>query len=184
MTLLTRRAAMSGAFLLAVAACDNSVGSGAGETIDRRVANALSVMYQRYPDTRDLASRASGMLVMPTIGTAGFVFGGSYGEGALLIDGITVDYYSATEGSFGFQAGVKETSQVIFFLTPQALERFRRSPGWELGAEAATVFGEVGGTLSTDSQAINADVVSFIFDEKGLQGGVAFSGIKYSRILR
>lgn len=184
MTILTRRGVLAGGAALVVAGCDNSVGSSGGQIIDTRVENTLSMMYQNYPETRELSSRAPGMLVMPLIGTAGFVVGGAYGEGALLVQGATVDYYSATVGSVGFQIGAKESSQVLFLMTPEALADFRASPGWEAGAGVATVAGEAGGTLSTDTRSLENDVISLIFNEKGLHAGAALSGVKYSRILR
>lgn len=184
MTLLTRRGLLAGSAALFVAACDNSVGSTGGQIIDARVQNTLSLMYQAYPETQELANRASGMLVMPLIGSAGFMVGGGYGEGALLIDGVTVDYYSASVLSGGFQIGARESSHVLFFLTPEALADFRTSPGWEAGAGVTTVVGQTGGTLSADTTSIETDVVSLIFNERGLLAGATLSGVKYSRILR
>ena len=184
MTHLTRRGLLAGSAALFIAGCDNSVGSNGGQIIDSRVQNTLSLMYQTYPETQDLASRSAGMLVMPLIGSAGFFVGGGYGEGALLIDGITVDYYSATELSGGLQFGATESSQVLFLLTPEALADFRGSPGWEAGAGVTTVVGETGGTLSADTRSIENDVVSITFNEKGLLAGATLSGVKYSRILR
>jgi lipid-binding SYLF domain-containing protein len=182
---MTRRGVMAAGMALLVAGCDNSVGSGGADVIDRRVQDSLSVMYQSYPETLDLASRSSGMLVMPLIGTAGvMMFGGAYGEGALMLNDVTVDYYSATVGSVGFQFGAKEGSQVLFFMTPEALADFRGSPGWEAGANAATVVGEMGGTLSTDTRAIEEDVISLVFNERGLHAGASLSGVKYARIVR
>ena len=95
---MTRRGLLVGAGAL-VAACDNSVGSTGAQTIDRRVQAALDYMYRTYPETQQIRDKAVGMLVMPLVGEAGFVVGGSYGEGALLVDGVTLDYYSATQAS-------------------------------------------------------------------------------------
>lgn len=184
MTQYTRRGILAAGAAFAVAGCDNSVGSTGAQVIDTRVQNSLSFMYQNYPETRDLATRSSGMLVMPLIGTAGFMVGGAYGEGALLVQGATVDYYSATSGSVGFQFGATESSQVLFFVTPEALYDFRSSPGWEAGAGVTTVAGEVGGSLSADTRSIESDVISLTYDEKGLLAGATVSGVKYARILR
>ena len=47
-----------------LAACNNGIGSSAGATIDARVDATLEQMYTEFPGTRDLASRASGLLVI------------------------------------------------------------------------------------------------------------------------
>jgi lipid-binding SYLF domain-containing protein len=62
------------------------------------------------------------MLVMPLLTEAGLLtLGGSYGRGALVINDITVDYYSATKASVGVQLGAQQYSHVLFFMTPEAL---------------------------------------------------------------
>ncbi len=185
MSSMTRRGLMAAGAALTVAACDNSVGSTGAQVIDERVQNTLSVMFQQYPQTQALADQSSGLLVMPSIGRAGFLVGGAYGEGALLINGVTVDYYSVTLASVGFQIGATESSQVIFFLTPDALATFRTSPGWEAGAGVTTVVGQRGGTLSADLRTLTeTDVVSLLFNQRGLEAGASLSGGKYTRILR
>jgi len=178
----TRRGAMLGAAAL-VAACDNSVGSAGAETIDRRVQAALDYLFRTYPETTRLRDTASGMLVMPLVGEAGFVVGGSYGEGALIVDGVTVDYYSATQGSVGFQLGAQTFAYVLFFMTPEALRRFRTSPGWAAGAAAEFTAGETAAALrgSTDQQR---SVIAVLFARQGLMAGATIEGTKYTRILR
>lgn len=179
----TRRGAILGALALGAAACDNSVGSTGAQTIDRRVAATLDYMNNTYPEARQLSQMSSGLLVMPLVGEAGFMVGGSYGEGALLIDGVTMDYYSATQASVGFQLGAQQFAYVLFFLTPEALMRFRTSPGWAAGAAAEYVGGETGGNLNATTAAQNS-VVAFLFAQQGLMAGATVEGTKYTRILR
>ena len=106
MTLLTRRSfALSALATTTLSACGNGIGSDGAATIDARVDSTLAYMYNTYPGTRDLASKASGMLVMPVITEAGLGLGASYGRGALRIGQTTVDYYSAAAASAGLQIG-------------------------------------------------------------------------------
>ncbi|OSP55264.1 YSC84-related protein [Pseudoruegeria sp. SK021] len=182
MIMTTRRGFVLGAASLA-AACDNSVGSPGSQTIDRRVTSTLSYMYSKHPETTRLRDTSSGMLVMPLIGEAGFMVGGSYGEGALLIDGATVDYYSATQATVGFQFGAQQYAYVLFFMTPEALQRFRTSPGWAAGAAAEFTGGDIAGALSADTVTQNA-VVALLFAQQGLMIGATIDGTKYTRILR
>ncbi|MFV0244853.1 MAG: YSC84-related protein [Qingshengfaniella sp.] len=183
MTILTRRGAVLGTLALGVAACDNSVGSSGGATIDARVAQTLNYMYRTYPETRELSDKSAGMLVMPLVGEAGFMIGGSYGEGALVIEEVTVDYYSATQASIGFQLGAQQFAYVMFFMTPEALRRFRTSPGWAAGAAAEYVGGESGDSLKASTATKNS-VIAFLFAQQGLMAGATVEGTKYTRILR
>mgnify|MGYP003727165703 CR=1 FL=1 len=84
MSILTRRTftlgLMAGTPL--VAACGNGVGNSNAATIDARVDATLSQMYSRYPNTRDLAAKSNGMLIMPVVTEAGFLVGGGFGRGA------------------------------------------------------------------------------------------------------
>lgn len=183
MITLTRRAALAGGAALAVSACDNSVGSSGASVIDRRVFATIDYMHNTYPETRRLSELAAGKLVMPLIGEAGVMVGGSYGEGALLINNVIVDYYSATQASVGFQFGAQQFAYVLFFMTPEALRRFRTSPGWAAGAAAEFVGGEAAGALNASTATQNS-VIAFLFAQQGLMAGATIEGTKYTRILR
>lgn len=185
MSSFTRRsftlAALAGATL--TAACNNGVGSSGGARIDARVDAVLNDLYTRYPNTQDLAARSTGMLVMPLITEAGFGVGGGFGRGALRINDTTVDYYSATKGSFGLQIGGQQFSHVLFFMTEDALSNFRRSSGWVAGADVEYVFKDEGENLRADTTTLNAPVAAVIFGQAGLMAGAALEGVKYNRII-
>jgi lipid-binding SYLF domain-containing protein len=183
MNIINRRGFVLGAMAL-TAACDNSVGSNGASVIDQRVAQTLDYMYRTYPDTRDLADNAAGMLVMPLVAEAGFFVGGGYGEGALLVNGVTVDYYSATNASLGLQIGAQQYAHVLFFMTSDALRRFRTSPGWVAGADVEYVGGETGGNIKADTNQSQSAVIAIVFAQQGLRVGATVEGTKYTRILR
>lgn len=180
----TRRAVLLSGAAAALIACDNSVGANGAAVIDSRVQQTLEYMYTKYPDTRELAERASGMLVMPLMGEAGIVVGGAYGEGALIIDGVTVDYYSATQGSVGFQFGVQHYAHTLFFMTPEALREFRTSPGWSGGADAEITLDNKAANFSADTVTTGKSVVALLFAQVGFRVGATLEGTKYTRILR
>jgi len=178
----SRRAVLLGAASI-LAACDNSIGSQGAETIERRVDAALDFMFRTYPEMRQIADQSAGMLVMPLVGEAGFMVGGSYGEGALRVDGVTLDFYSATQASVGFQIGAQTFAYVLFFMTPEALRRFRTSPGWAAGAAAEFTGGQVGAALAA-STATQQAVIAFLFAQQGLMAGATIEGTKFTRIVR
>jgi len=125
---------------------------------------------------------AKGVLVMPSITKAGFVVGGKYGQGALLVGGKTVDYYSIAEGSVGWQIGAEKYDMVILFMTGEALKKFRSARGWEAGVDAEVTLIEVGTEVSVETLRSQHPVAGFIFDQKGLMGGVSIKGAKFTKI--
>ena len=185
MSNLTRRGFTLGtlAGVPALAACGNGVGSPGGAKIDARVNATLDHMYANYPGTRDLADKASGILVMPVITEGGFFVGGGYGRGALRIDNVTVDYYSATKGSVGLPFGAQQFAHVLFFMTQEALQRFRRGSGWAAGGDIEYVFNDRGENLRAETTTSSSPVVAVIFGQAGLMAGVSLEGMKYTRII-
>jgi len=185
MTHLSRRSftlgALAGAPLLA--ACGNGVGGNGAARVDARVDTTLNYLFTNFPNTRDLAQKSAGMLVMPLVTEAGFIAGGGYGRGALRIDGTTVDYYSATKGSFGLQIGAQQFAHVLFFMTQDALSRFRRSSGWAAGADIEYVFNDYGENLRAETTTSTSPVIAVIFGQAGLLAGVSLEGMKYTRII-
>ncbi len=184
-TRLTRRGftltLLAGASI--TAACGNGVGSDGAARIDARVDATLEEMYANYPNTAAIAAKASGMLVMPLVTEAGFGLGGGYGRGALRVGGATVDYYSTTKASAGFQIGIQQYAHVLFFMTDAALSDFRSSPGWTLGADVEYVISDNGGNIGTDTTTLNSPVLAAVFSQAGLRVGATLEGSKYTRII-
>ncbi|WP_375172830.1 YSC84-related protein [Pseudooceanicola sp.] len=182
---LTRRALALSAFaaLGLTAACGNGVGNMNGQKIDARADATLGHLFNLHPEAREVASKSVATLVMPVITEAGFGFGGSYGQGALRIDGVTVDYYSAAAANIGLQIGAQQYAHVLFFMTQNALERFRRTEGWAVGADIEYAFSDDGENLRTDTNAGLSPVVAYVFAQAGARFGATLEGLKYTRII-
>ena len=125
---------------------------------------------------------AKGVLVMPGITKAGFVVGGKYGQGALLVGGKTVDYYSLAEGSVGWQIGAEKYDMVILFMTDEVLKKFRSSENWEAGVDAEITLITTGAEASVETLRSQHPIAGFIFSQKGLMGGVSIKGAKFTKI--
>jgi len=184
MSKLTRRHfVITGASLPLLAACGNGVNSRGAQRIDARVDAATEFMYREVPGTQELAMNAAGMLVMPLITEAGFGIGGSYGRGALRINGTTVDYYSAAAGTFGLQIGAQQYAHTLFFMTDAALRDFRESPGWAVGGDVRYALNDRGGNLGIDTTVLTDPVIAVIYGQAGLILGATLDGTRYTRIL-
>ena len=184
MTLTNRRTLLTGAAAtFALSACGNGIGSDGGAKIDARADAALNFLDNNFPGTRDLREKSVGMLVMPLVTEAGLGFGGAFGRGALRVNDITVDYYSATQASFGLQIGAQQFAHVLYFMTEEALAEFRTSTGWAAGADIKYALNDSGGTLSTDTTTVLAPVIAVVFGQAGLMAGATVEGTKYNRII-
>ncbi|MAC78636.1 MAG: twin-arginine translocation pathway signal [Rhodobacteraceae bacterium] len=180
-TRTTLAAALAGTGVLA--ACGNGVGSTGDSTIDARVDATLSEMFTQYPNTIQIAEKANGMLVMPLVTEASFWVGGGYGRGALRVGGVTVDYYSTTKASAGVQFGAQQYAHVLFFMTEDALNTFRKGNGWTASADIEYVLGDQGDGLNADSNTLRAPVLAAVFGRAGLLVGASLEGAKYTRII-
>ena len=168
---------------LALAGCGNGVGSDGATRIDSAADASLAYLYATAPGARELADKASGILIMPQITQAGLGVGGSYGRGVLRINGTPVDYYSATQGSFGLQIGAQQYSHVLFFMNDEALAEFRNSDGWAAGAGARYAVNTDAASLGVDTNEVPFPIEAVIFAQSGIIAGATIEGTKYNRII-
>jgi lipid-binding SYLF domain-containing protein len=124
-------------------------------------------MADKYSDTiklfRDAGQssrffdKSYGYAVFPTIGKAGFVVGGAYGEGRVYAAGQYIGDTSMAQLSVGWQLGGQGYSQIIFFEDKRALDEFTAG-NFEFGADAGAVAitAAAGGKASTAGSSANA----------------------------
>ena len=173
--------AMGVAALVLAAGVDTSHAAGASE-ISGSARTALSKLYTSSPAAKLLGGKAKGILVFPSILKAGFMFGAQGGDGAMFKGGKTVGYYRTLAASYGFQAGVQKFGYALFFMTDSGLAYLDKSGGWELGSGPSLVVVDEGFAKSMTSTTLTQDVYAYIFDQKGLMGGIGIQGSKITRI--
>lgn len=96
-----------------------------------------------------------GYAVFPIIGKAGFVIGGSYGNGQVYEGGKVTGKSRVIKGSIGFQLGGKVFSQIIFFLDKRAYDEFTRGD-FEFDATAQAVVVTAGGEAQIGTAGVSA----------------------------
>ena len=150
--------------------------------INASVKAAMDRFKKKVKGGTDYLKGAKGVLVMPNITKAGFVVGGKYGQGGLQVGGKTVDYYSLAEGSVGWQIGAEKYDMVILFMTDEVLKKFRSGENWEAGVDAEVTLIDIGAKASVETLRSQHPIAGFVFDQKGLMGGVSIKGAKFTRI--
>jgi lipid-binding SYLF domain-containing protein len=150
--------------------------------LERHASVALRDLYANNETARELRSKAVAVLVFPSIVKAGFLFGGQIGDGVLLKNGRVAGFYNTVAASYGFQAGVQTFGYALFFMNDKALAYLDESHGWDVGVGPSIVIVDEGFGKSVTASTLTSDVYAFIFDQKGLMGGVGVQGSKITRI--
>ncbi|MFP6560245.1 YSC84-related protein [Paraburkholderia sp. B3] len=153
------------------------------QSIDADVDATLARLYNTVNGSRELLSRANGILVFPSVISAGFWIGGQYGTGALRVDGRTTGYYSTVAGSFGLQIGAQSKAIIFAFMNHEALDSFLNSQGWSAGADATVAVVTVGANGNIDTSTATSPVEAFVLTNAGLMAGVSLEGVKVSRLV-
>jgi lipid-binding SYLF domain-containing protein len=151
-------------------------------TIDANVDASLNKLYQQAPATRELVSKAAGVLVFPSVISAGFVVGGSYGEGALRKNGHTTGYYNTAAGSVGLLAGADSKAVFVVFMTQDSYDKFVASKGWTAGADASVTVLNIGADGGIDTRTAQQGVAGFVLSNGGLMANLSFDGTKFTRM--
>jgi lipid-binding SYLF domain-containing protein len=152
--------------------------------IDASVSTALSKFNAMNPSHRELERKAVGILVFPRVTKGGVGVAGEYGEGVLRVNHQNVGYYSTSSASVGVTLGVAKHSEIIMFMTHDALDKFTNSKGWSIGADAGVALVKVGAAGDYDTDTLKKPVVGFVFGEKGLIADLSLEGTKINPIDR
>ena len=153
--------------------------------------------FEKTPVVKEFFEKSYGYAVFPTIGKAGFVIGGSYGEGQVYRNDVVTGKTSVIEGSLGFQFGGKAFTQIIFFQDKPAYERFT-SGSFEFDATAQAVVvtagaqvqggstGASAGASATEKKGVQAatkyvnGMATFVYAKGGLMYEFSIGGQKFS----
>ncbi len=151
----------------------------------KKVDDAIRVLddFMRESDKSipiSLIRECSGIAIIPDVVKAGFVVGGRFGSGVVLVrtaDGGWSDpsFIDLKGGSIGWQAGVQSADVILVFRTPRSVENITKGK-FTLGADIGIAAGPLGRTAeaSTDTQ-LKAEILSYS-RSRGLYAGLSFQG--------
>jgi len=165
-------------------ATNSSPGFDAGEkprSMEDGVATTMSALYASAPGSKELADKASGLLVFPRVVNGSVIVGGEYGRGALVVDGRIVGSYKVTSVSLGVQAGLQSQALVLMFMNQETLGRFQKSDGWTAGADASVALGRIGANGRLETFDGNG-IVAFALTNAGLSAGANLNGTHIAKV--
>ena len=154
------------------------------ETIEAKTTEAIALLIEHAPESKELLDKAKGVLVFPHIVKMGFGVGAQYGEGVLRVNGASTGYYSTAGASFGLQLGAQTKSEAVLFMSDEALSAFQSGQGWEVGVDTSVAVVTLGKGGKIDSSQWRQPVLAFIFSNQGLMGNLSLEGSKITRIAR
>jgi lipid-binding SYLF domain-containing protein len=127
-----------------------------------------------------LLSNANGIAIIPNVIKAGFIIGGRYGTGILVVrdkEGRWTDpaFISIAGGSIGWQIGVQAIDIILVFKSSRSIEHIMTGK-FTLGADASIAAGPVGreASAATDIQ-LKSEIYSYS-RSRGLFAGLALEG--------
>ncbi|MDP7419549.1 MAG: lipid-binding SYLF domain-containing protein, partial [Gammaproteobacteria bacterium] len=157
----------------------------AGNALDRRMDAATEVLEEmsKMPEKgvpSNLLASAYAVAVIPNVIKAGFVLGGSYGKGILVVrqpNGRWSNpaFISLGGGSIGWQAGAQSSDIVLVFKSRKGVDNIAQGK-LTLGGDANVAAGPVGRHTSaaTDGQ-LKAEIYSYARN-RGLFAGISLKG--------
>lgn len=130
----------------------------------------------------DVLRRAQGVIVIPNMLQAGFVFGARIGRGIVMMrnqDGEWSNpfFIRMTGGSFGLQAGANSNEMMLVFQDRRTIDRFLMGRNkMTFGVDASYAVGPTGeGVGANTDPALQADI--FVYSRaRGLFAGAAING--------
>lgn len=142
------------------------------------IKNIVSIPEKGVPPA--LLRDASGIAIIPGVIKAGFIVGGRYGTGILMVkkkDGgwSYPCFITIAGGSIGWQIGVESIDIVLVFKNERSIDRIV-SGKFTLGADASVAAGPVGreASAATDVQ-LTSEIYSYS-RSRGIFAGLALSG--------
>ena len=79
------------------------------------VARAILNIKKADPGIETFFENAAGYAVFPSVGKGGFVVGGAYGKGLVIVDNKVDGETTMTQATVGLQLGAQKYAQFIFF---------------------------------------------------------------------
>jgi len=138
----------------------------------------LNLSVREIPES--MLDQAYGVAIFPDVIKVGFVVGGQYGHGVVVIrqpDGSwrAPAFITITGGSLGWQIGAQSTDFVLVFKSQKSVDGLLRGK-FTLGADAAVAAGPVGrrAGAATDT-ALQAEIYTYS-RSRGLFAGVSLEG--------
>jgi len=162
---------------LVLTGCATAPRTEAGRiSLEDQVQTTIKVALKTDPDLQTFFDTSAGYAVFPTVGKGAVGVGGAFGRGILFENGLPTGYVSLTQATFGLALGGQSYSELIFFETPGAVDRFKRGD-LTFAAQASAVALRSGASAKV---RYADNVAVFTMSETGLMAEASIGGQKFN----
>lgn len=171
------------AALAALSACSGAPTGNAPQALVDRSALTVQEILADGNDRLNAASilrRARGALICPRTFSAAFFAGGEGGDCVLVGRDAAGSwsspaFYAAGSGSFGLQAGIRDSQTLLLLMSERAMNAVIQSQ-FRFGADASLAVAHVGGSVEAATTTnLGADILAFS-RSRGLFAGISLEG--------
>ncbi|WP_378186807.1 YSC84-related protein [Aquimarina sp. W85] len=106
--------------------------------LQTEAAQIKTELLQKDASMASFFDKSAGYVIFPTVGKGGLVVGGAYGKGVAYENGMYIGTAELKQLDLGLQAGAKAYTEIIFFETEKAFNKFKNNE-FELSAEVSAV---------------------------------------------
>ena len=162
---------------LLVSGCATAPKTAEGKAeLSAKVQTAVDRAKKTDPGLDKFFKESAGYAVFPTVGKGAVGVGGAYGKGELYQAGQLAGFCTLTQATIGLALGGQAYTELIFFETPAAVDRFK-SGNFAFAAQVSAVALKSG--ASANAKYSNG-VAVFTMAETGLMYEASVGGQKFS----
>ena len=144
---------------------------------------ALKKFHKEISHSDAIIKRAKAIMVFNEIKEVGFMMGGRYGEGILIVGDQIKEYVSITSASMGMQMGVQKYSLVVVISSESLLKEILKDDNdWEANLNINIAVAEWNAQEEKDDVDMGSSLTGYVFDSKGLMGNFKMEGTHFSTI--
>ena len=162
---------------LLLTGCSTTPKSAEGQAqLTVKAEDAIQTAKKADPGLQKFFDTAAGYAVFPSVGKGGVGLGAAYGRGEVFEGGKPVGYATLSQASIGLQLGGQKYTELIFFETKAALDRFK-SGSFAFAAQVSAVALKSG--VSANAKYSDG-VAVFTLGEAGLMYEASVGGQKFA----
>ena len=121
---------------------------------------ALNRLRDKHSDLKEKLGKAYGYAVFPSVGRAGVVIGGAYGQGEVYEHGEPIGFATMGQITVGIQVGGQTFTEVVIFNKKESLDSFKHRGKLGFSANASAVIVKAAATATSGSAGLEAKAYS------------------------